>query len=422
MSVWRRHIGLCVLIGALLMGGGAVPSLHAQKKKKAKSSTSTSVQSKQKELDNLRAQIQKYEDRIKESEKRERSALQRLDDYDRQTSLIRSLVTRLTQDIAENQKEIAIAQLNLATAENELRKLKREFARIVVGMYKRGRTHDTELLLSAESVNEMFIRSKYLKAYSEKQRLQAQEIRKRKKEIEIQKLILEEKLRLQQQTIQEKRSEEGMLRQKVTAQRGLIDKVRQDKESYETQLRRKQAAARKIERIVADLIERERKKLESARRTEAKKSGKAEPAPLPSVPISNTKFGKLRGRLPWPVAQGAVVESFGEHVNPRFGTVSLNLGIDIAVPAGSQVRTVADGEVTGVHFVPGFGNLLFISHDDGFITVYAHLSEVLVRVDKKVTAGQVVARSGESVSGPRLHFELWFGRSKQDPLGWLAKR
>lgn len=417
MRYFRRHIVLGLVIGALVAGAALPPMLQAQKKK-----TQTSVKSKQQELENIRAQIQKYEQRIRESEKKERSTLQRLDDFDRQTTLIRSLVSRLTEDIAQNQRDIAIAQLNLATAENELRLLKREFARIVVGLYKRGRTRDTELLLSAENINEMLIRSRYLKAYSEKQRIQADEIRKRKREIELQKLMLEEKLLQQQLAVQEKRTEEGVLRQKVQLQRGLLDRVRQDKESYETQLQRKQAAARKIERLIADLIERERAKLETARKAEARKSGKPEPKPLPSVPISNTKFGKLRGRLPWPVSQGAVVESFGEHVNPRLGTVTISPGIDIAVPSGSEVRSVADGTVNMISYIAGFGNLMIVAHDDGFYTVYAHLSEILVRRDKKVKAGQAIARSGESVSGPRLHFELWYNRLKQDPLNWLAKR
>jgi septal ring factor EnvC (AmiA/AmiB activator) len=417
MRNFRRHILLGLVIAAIVAGAAPPPMLHAQKKK-----TQTSVKTKQQELENIRAQIQKYEQRIRESETKERSTLQRLDDFDRQTTLIRSLVSRLTEDIAQNQRDIAIAQLNLATAENELRLLKREFARIVVGLYKRGRTRDTELLLSAENINEMLIRSRYLKAYSEKQRIQADEIRKRKREIELQKLMLEEKLLQQQLAVQEKRTEEGVLRQKVQQQRGLLDRVRQDKESYETQLRRNQAAARKIERLIADLIERERSRLESARKAEAKKSGKPEPKPLPSVPISNTKFGKLRGRLPWPVSQGAVVESFGEHVNPRLGTVTISPGIDIAVPSGTEVRSVADGTVNMISYIAGFGNLMIVAHDDGFYTVYAHLSEILVRRDKKVKAGQAIARSGESVSGPRLHFELWYNRLKQDPLNWLAKR
>jgi murein DD-endopeptidase MepM/ murein hydrolase activator NlpD len=122
------------------------------------------------------------------------------------------------------------------------------------------------------------------------------------------------------------------------------------------------------------------------------------------------------------VSQGAIVESFGEHVNPRLGTITISNGIDIATPEGSEVRCVADGTVTMLSFVAGFGNLMIISHDDGFFTVYAHLSEVLVRKDKKVGAGQVIARSGEGISGPRLHFELWYERIKQDPVRWLTKR
>ncbi|MFZ1731607.1 MAG: peptidoglycan DD-metalloendopeptidase family protein [Bacteroidota bacterium] len=421
MSDWRRNISFCLVIGVLLLGGGTVPSLYAQKKKKKKA-VATSVKSQQKELEGIRSQIQKYEERIKESEMRERSTVQQLDDYDRQTSLIRSLVTHLTQNIAENQKEIAIAQLNLVTAENELRKLKRELARIVVGMYKRGRTRDAELLLSAENINEMFIRSKYLKVYAEKQRRQADEIRKRKKEIVIQKAMLEEKLKQQQMAIFERRSEEGVLQRKVGKQRGLLNQVRQDKESYETQLRRKQAAARKIERMISDLIERERKKIEDARKKEAKDNGRSAPAPLPSVPISNTKFGKLQGRLPWPVSQGAIIESFGQHTNPRNGMLYLNNGINIATGIGSEVRSVADGTVKIVQFFPGFGTFIFISHDNDFTTVYAHLGEVLVREEKRVVAGQTIARSGEDVSGPLLHFELWYGKVKQDPLRWLTKR
>ncbi|MBR9979156.1 MAG: peptidoglycan DD-metalloendopeptidase family protein [Bacteroidetes bacterium] len=403
------------MLGVLLLSADVHTPLYAQKK------TTSNVKGRQKELNELRSEIRRYETRIKESEKRERGTLQQLDDYDRQTSLLRTLLSRLTEDIAQNQKEIAIARLNLATAEKELRKLKREFARIVVSMYKRGRTHDTELLLSARNINEMFIRSKYLKAYSEKQRGDAIRIRKRKEEIELQKFVLEEKLKEQQLAIQEKRAEEGLLRRRVTEQRGLLNKVRQDRESYESQLRRKQAAARKVERIIADLIERERKRLEEARRKKAEKTGKAA-APLPNVPIANTTFGKLRGRLPWPVAQGAVVETFGEHVNPRVGTVTINNGIEISTPNGSQVRSVADGTVTMIRFIAGFGNLVIINHNDKFLTVYAHLSEVLVRMDKKVKAGQVIARSGEGISGPRLHFELWHDKIKLDPLLWLARR
>ena len=411
MQVFHRHI-FVFLIGGLFLVPLACPPLFAQK----------GVQKKQRELKELREEIEKYEKRIKEGERRERSTLQHIDDYDRQTSLIRDLLSRLSEEIAANRREIRISQLNLATAEKELKQLKREFARTIVSTYKRGRTHDTELLLSSKSINELFIRSKYLKAYTERQREKSAEIRRRKEKIETEKMLLEEKLREQELAIAEKRQEESSLKRKVNEHKQLLAKVRQDVQSYEKQLKRKQAAARKVERMIADLIERERKRIEAERKAMAKKKGKTEMAPLPTKPISNTAFGRLRGRLPWPVSKGSVVGFFGEHTNPRWGTVTISNGIDVAVPSGTSVRSVADGIVSIKSFIAGYGNLLIINHEDGFRTVYAHLSEITVREQQKIKAGQVIGRSGEGVTGPVLHFQLWYEKIKQDPLLWLAQR
>jgi len=386
--------------------------------------TGSSVQGRRSELKKLRDEIQRFETRIKDSEKREQSTLHRLDDYDRQNSLIRVLLDKLTEEIAQNQKDIAVAQLNLSTAENELRLLKREYARTVLNMYKRGRTHDTELLLSSRSVNELFIRSKYLRAYSERARKDAKEIRLRKEKIELQKAQLERRLEEQQLAINERRSEEQSLQRSLAQHRQLLQKVRQDKQSYEQQLRRKREAAQRVERIIADLIERERRRLEEERRKKARAENKTdtELKDLPSVPISSTAFGRLQGRLPWPVSQGAVVGYFGENTHPTQGTVTLSPGIDIAVPNGSAVRSVADGLVKIRSFIAGYGNLLIIEHGEGFFTVYAHLSTISVKEGQKVKAGQTIGKSGEGLSGPRLHFELYWNEKKQDPLIWLSKR
>ena len=411
------HIVFILLCLIVQSGMGIAPSAFAQKK-------TASVKSRQGELNKLREEIKKFEGQIKDNRRKEQNTLQRLDDYDRQTQLIRTFVNKLTEEIAQNQKEIAIAQLNLSVAENELKQLKREYSRTVVNMYRRGRTHDTELLFSSGNVNELFIRSKYLKAYSERARLDAEEIRLRREKIALQKTLLEQKLDEQKNSIRERRNEEQNLQRRVQEHQSLLTQVRQDRQSYESQLRRKQEAAQRVERIIADLIERERKRLETAQRkkpTAGKKKGTALPA-LPSVPISNTAMGKLRGRLPWPVSQGAVVGFFGENVNPTLGTVTISPGIDIAAPLGSAVRAVADGKVALVEFIAGYGSLVIVEHEGGFFTVYAHLSQINVRKDQNVTAGQVIAKSGDGISGPRLHFELWYKRQKQNPLSWLAKR
>ncbi len=395
------------------VGGGEA---YAQKKGK--------ISKNQSELKKLRREIKRYESRIRESKKKEKSLLSRLDDYDRQTALIRKLVNNLNEELLTHQHEIAIIRLNLVTAEKELRELQRKYARYVVSMYKRGRTRDTELLLSARSVNQMYIRARYLKAFTMQQRKEADEIRTRKKIIETQKLVLENRLQQQKQIIIEKRTEEAYLQSKLKSQKRLIGKVRQDKQSYEKQLSRRQGAARKIERLIADLINRERlRKLEANKKNySASRKKDTKMLTLPSKPISQTKFGRLRGRLPWPVAKGAVVGFFGRQKNERLGTVLLNNGIDIRVPERSVVKTVADGTVSVVNYIAGFGNLIIIDHENDFYTVYAQLSEVNVKEDQKVKAGKSIARTGEGISGPQLHFELWRERHKQDPLTWLTHR
>ena len=86
------------------------------------------------------------------------------------------------------------------------------------------------------------------------------------------------------------------------------------------------------------------------------------------------------------------------------------------------MRSVADGEVSVVYFVAGFGNVVIISHYDGFRTVYAHLSQIMVKEGTMVREGQVIAKSGESISGEILHFQIWKNRDQQNPESWLTAK
>jgi murein DD-endopeptidase MepM/ murein hydrolase activator NlpD len=102
--------------------------------------------------------------------------------------------------------------------------------------------------------------------------------------------------------------------------------------------------------------------------------------------------------------------------------VTQNTGIDIQTRSGSNVFAVAAGEVAALSFIPGFGNILIINNYSGFHTVYAHLSDINVSRSDKVSEGEVIAHSGESVDGSLLHFEIWKERDKLNPELWLAKR
>ena len=126
--------------------------------------------------------------------------------------------------------------------------------------------------------------------------------------------------------------------------------------------------------------------------------------------------------LPWPVAEGTVIKTFGENIHPSLGTVTTNPGIDIAVSYGSPVKSVAPGRVALIESIAGYGKIVIVEHANAVFSVYAHLSEIRFSKGDEVAAEQVIATSGQNSDGPLLHFELWHQRQKQDPLLLLAQR
>jgi murein DD-endopeptidase MepM/ murein hydrolase activator NlpD len=166
---------------------------------------------------------------------------------------------------------------------------------------------------------------------------------------------------------------------------------------------------------VLDELERRRRAEDEARRR-----GAAPGAPEPLEPYAGD-FAQARGKLAWPV-RGEVVGSFGNEKHPKFGTVTFNSGIDIAAPLGTDVRAVARGRVDFASNDYGtYGQMLILNHGDGYYTLYAHCSAVLVTRGQEVESGQVVARVGDtgSLKGSILHFEVRKGRTALNPLEWL---
>jgi murein DD-endopeptidase MepM/ murein hydrolase activator NlpD len=119
----------------------------------------------------------------------------------------------------------------------------------------------------------------------------------------------------------------------------------------------------------------------------------------------------------WPV-RGRIIEGFGATAG-----ASRNDGINLAVPEGTSVKSAEDGEVIySGNELKGYGNVVLIKHADGWVTVYAHASDLLVNKGDKVTRGQIIARAGAtgSVTQPQLYFELRKGQKPVDPKTYLT--
>lgn len=115
----------------------------------------------------------------------------------------------------------------------------------------------------------------------------------------------------------------------------------------------------------------------------------------------------------WPV-RGPLLAEFGTIVD---GTRSD--GLNIAAPIGAPIRATADGEVVyRGDELEGYGNLLLVKHDGGWVSAYAHADAILVRKGDYVRQGQVIAKVGESgaVKRPQLHFQLRKDLQPQDPM------
>ena len=139
-------------------------------------------------------------------------------------------------------------------------------------------------------------------------------------------------------------------------------------------------------------------------------------------PVAETpaiKPGETTGALPtfrWPV-RGKVITSYGAKTNGK-----ANDGINLAVPEGTPVKAAEDGVVAySGNELKGYGNLVLVRHANGYVTAYAHASELMVKRGDTIKRGQIIAKSGQSgeVGSPQLHFEIRKGSSPVDPLQFL---
>jgi murein DD-endopeptidase MepM/ murein hydrolase activator NlpD len=141
----------------------------------------------------------------------------------------------------------------------------------------------------------------------------------------------------------------------------------------------------------------------------------ADPLPEPatgSAPANNNAVS-----FRWPV-RGRVIAGFGPKPNGQ-----QNDGINVSVPEGTPIKAAEDGTVAYAGSeLKGYGNLVLVRHSNGFVTAYAHASELSVKKGDAVKRGQVIGKAGATgnVTSPQLHFEVRRGATPVDPAQYLT--
>ncbi|MEZ5244812.1 MAG: peptidoglycan DD-metalloendopeptidase family protein [Acidimicrobiales bacterium] len=187
------------------------------------------------------------------------------------------------------------------------------------------------------------------------------------------------------------------------------------------------AIASQIRELEAELArqaaeEAARKAAEEQARLEAEQAAEAsdEPATADDAPaappVVDGPFSITHRPVP-----GAVTSGFGSRVHPIFGTSRNHYGVDLNGSSGDPIVAAAAGRVITAGWMSGYGNVVILSHGDGYTTLYAHQSAILVSNGDTVAGGATLGRVGSTgwSTGPHLHFEIRIDGTAVDPLSYL---
>lgn len=136
-----------------------------------------------------------------------------------------------------------------------------------------------------------------------------------------------------------------------------------------------------------------------------------------SMPSSVIPFGEIKGQCAWP-AEGRIVGRFGQS---RTGTLRWN-GVQIAAANGAEVKAVHHGRVLFADYLRGYGLLVIIDHDDGYLTLYGHNQYLYVEPGDWIQSGQAIARVGDTGGQQEagLYFEIRQRGRPTDPANWCG--
>ncbi len=346
----------------------------------------------------------------------------------------KQLVSTTEMQIGITTKEIAQMNGQIKSLQGELVGLKESYAELISAIYTK-RKSSTWLMyvLASEDIAQAYRRLKYFRSFADLAMSQANQIKENT--VSLQKSVqeLEQK---KQELADFQRSKEAEVKNLASEemQAQLLQKSLEKKErSLRGTLKEKQAILRnlnaEIERILAEEV---RRAEEAAKRAKAAKAGTATTTTTPSkttasLPTVDTelsaRFESNRGKLPWPLQKGAVVDNFGQHEHPIFKSLQLsNNGIDISTDRNASVLAIFNGEVRRVFSISGMGNCIMLQHGD-YYSVYCRMGSVSVKAGDKLKTGDVLGTVETSSDGSTLlHFELWQGRTKLNPELWLTRK
>ena len=373
---------------------------------------------KQKKL--LQAEIKQINTLLFNNSKREKSIISQVEDLNVKISVRTELVKVNNQQANLLTQQINVNQRDITNLRKELKELKKDYAEMIQKSYKSKSSQNRLMFLfSSEDFLQAYKRIQYMKQYTNFRKKQGEEITQKTKTLQsLNKALLEQKAQKEALVMENREAQQELQRERKSQQR-LIRGLKSKSRSLAIEIKQKQRKAAEIDKVIERLIR-------EAIAASNKASGKSVKNAFSLTPESRllaANFVANKGKLPWPVEKGIVIQRYGTQPHPVVKTTMIKSnGVTIATTPKSEARAVFEGEVMTILSFKGSNPTILIKHGN-YITTYKNMGKVYVKKGDKVKAKQPI---GEIFTHPQtgkttLQFSVFNALKPQNPKSWIYR-
>tara|TARA_B100000886_G_scaffold109113_1_gene73025 strand:- start:1173 stop:2393 length:1221 start_codon:yes stop_codon:yes gene_type:complete len=368
----------------------------------------------------LQAEIKQINSLLFKNTRKEKSVLFQVEDLNVKISVRTDLVKVNTQHYNLLTRQINVNQRNITNLRKDLQVLKKDYAGMIQKSYKSKSSQNRLMfLLSSDDFLQAYKRIQYMKQYTNYRKKQGEKIAEKTKTLQsFNKILLEQKSQKEALVLENRKAQEQLQQERKSQQR-LIRSLKNKSRSLAGEIKQKQlksaAIDQEIERLIRDAI--------SASNKAAGKKSKNAFALTPEAKQLAANFIANKGKLPWPVEKGIVIQRFGTQPHPVVKTTMIKSnGVTIATSPRADARAVFEGEVMTILSFKGSNPTILIKHGN-FITTYKNMGRVYVKKGDKVNAKQPI---GEIFTHPQtgrtdLQFSVFNELKPQNPKSWIYR-
>jgi septal ring factor EnvC (AmiA/AmiB activator) len=387
--------------------------------------TANAQDQRQQNLENQRKLLQEEIKQINKllfsNEKQKKSVLTEFEDLSLKID-VRGRLIRVTNEQANRlTQKISVNQRIIGQQRKDLENLKKDYSEMIRKSYESGSGQSRMMFLfSSESFLQAYKRSQYLNQYTSFRKKQGELIVEKTKTLQqLNTDLVAQKLK-KEELVKENKTAQQQYKNEQSSQQQLIKALKKKERSFVSQIKKKQKKAAAINKEIQRLI---REAIAASNKAAGKNLNAKVFTLTPEDQLISDNIIANKGKLPWPVEQGVVVQKFGKQPHPVVKTTMIQSnGVTIATPQSSEARAVFEGKVMSIIGFKGSNPTVLIQHGN-YITTYSNLSEVYVIKGQKVKAKEKIGKvfTNPETGKTELKFSVFKNSSPTNPKSWIFR-